>query len=102
MNIPFQAVIVCVNENLKTIIKPWEKENPHPWYFLCAGVAGGIAGFMTNPLDVIKTRLQTQTLQSSCTKLNRQWAKSEALGEDLGKTQIDQNLSKESNKKLAS
>lgn len=57
MNFPFNAIVVCANENLKTWIKPWERSNPHFWYFLCAGVAGGIAGMLTNPLDVVKTRL---------------------------------------------
>lgn len=69
MNIPFAMTVVCVNENLKTYFQPWTKPNPIGWYFICAGIAGGLAGLVTNPLDVIKTRLQTQELKPSCHKL---------------------------------
>lgn len=69
MNVPFMSVVVCVNENLKTFFKPWEQNKPHLWYFFCAGIAGGVAGIITNPLDVIKTRLQTQEIQPSCKRL---------------------------------
>lgn len=73
MNIPFAATVVCVNENLKTYVKPWNKSNPHSWYFMCAAIAGGIAGVITNPLDVIKTRLQTQEIKPSCKRLREMW-----------------------------
>ncbi len=64
MNIPFATTVVCVNENLKTWLQPWSKPYPYFWYFICAGAAGALAAIVTNPLDVIKTRLQTQDIAS--------------------------------------
>ena len=57
MNVPFATTVIFMNENLKTYIRPWERQNSIFWYFLCAGFSGGVAGVLTNPLDVVKTRL---------------------------------------------
>lgn len=57
MNIPQHGFTVGINENLKIKFKPKQKRIKYLWYFLCAGVAGAIAVMITNPLDVIKTRL---------------------------------------------
>eukprot|EP00357_Protocruzia_adherens_P027778 CAMPEP_0115017592 /NCGR_PEP_ID=MMETSP0216-20121206/28223_1 /TAXON_ID=223996 /ORGANISM="Protocruzia adherens, Strain Boccale" /LENGTH=352 /DNA_ID=CAMNT_0002388467 /DNA_START=355 /DNA_END=1413 /DNA_ORIENTATION=+ len=66
MNLPFSSILVTVNENMKKHYKPHNRENVVAWYLFCGGVAGAVASILTNPLDVIKTRLQTQNVKSSC------------------------------------
>ena len=59
MNIPFGSLIVVFNEKLKHMIGA--KEDDHGLkFYLCGGIAGGIASIPTTPLDVIKTKLNTQ------------------------------------------
>ena len=59
MNIPYGIVMVPVNESAKKFLNPLGKYN-FSVSMIAGSIAGGIAAAVTNPLDVIKTRLQTQ------------------------------------------
>lgn len=82
-NIPYNGVLVGVNEGLKERFIPpvpraltengsggnsnadlerhmEETRKRLPMYLALAGISSGIAAMFTQPLDVIKTRLQTQ------------------------------------------
>ena len=62
MNIPYGCVMVSVNESLKKVLNP-SGEYKMSSTMISGGIAGMIASILTNPLDVIKTRLQTQSLE---------------------------------------
>lgn len=66
MNAPYHITTVIVNENLKKIIEPKKKKFKFLSYFFCAAIAGGFASCLTCPMDNIKTKLQTQSIMSSC------------------------------------
>lgn len=68
MSVPFSSIIVLMNEKLKKLFKVKEGDH-HLNYYLCGGIAGGLASIPTTPFDVIKTRLNTQTcLNGPCNK----------------------------------
>jgi solute carrier family 25 iron transporter 28/37 len=59
MNIPFGSLIVAFNETLKHYFGVTDGNQGFK-YYLCGGIAGAIASIPTTPLDVIKTKLNTQ------------------------------------------
>ncbi len=63
MNIPYGCIMVAVNESARKILNPSNTKYNITSSMLAGSIAGSIAAVLTNPLDVIKTRLQTQNLQ---------------------------------------
>eukprot|EP01038_Epipyxis_sp_PR26KG_P005564 gene5564-7686_t len=63
MNIPYGCIMVPVNESIRKILNPSQNYN-FSASMIAGSVAGGVAAAVTNPLDVLKTRLQVQELQS--------------------------------------
>lgn len=64
MNVPFTAVYFSGYESAKKVILDWraidEKEFSPLSHCAAGGLAGGLAAAASNPLDVARTRLQTQ------------------------------------------
>lgn len=68
MNVPYMGLLVASNESLKRFLHINGSDgsgrdaslSAAPLYFASAGVSGMLAATATLPLDVVKTRLQTQ------------------------------------------
>lgn len=61
MNIPYGGVMVAANESIKRLLCP-SGDYTLGTYLLAGSGAGAIAAAATTPLDLIKTRLQTQVV----------------------------------------
>jgi solute carrier family 25 S-adenosylmethionine transporter 26 len=67
-DIPYAIVTLLTYEHLRQVWKPRAQERfgdtvPNQyWDMLVGGLSGGLGSFVTNPMDVIKTRLQTSAL----------------------------------------
>ena len=63
MNVPYAIIMGSTNEAIRSALNPSGKDTSLSTYLLAGAGAGTIAAALTNPLDVVKTRLQTQHLQ---------------------------------------
>ena len=68
MNVPFTAIHFSTYESAKTaLFKASEAEKEgFAVQFAAGGIAGGLAAAATTPMDVIKTRMQTQCVLLDC------------------------------------
>lgn len=62
MNVPYGCVMVATNESAKKILNP-KGGFSFSTSMIAGCIAGAVAAAVTNPLDVVKTRLQTLDLR---------------------------------------
>lgn len=61
MNLPYGGIVVAVNESMKKLLNPSGKYDLSS-SMISGCTAGAIAAAITTPMDVIKTKLQTQEM----------------------------------------
>lgn len=64
MNVPYCSLMMMSNESLKKLLVPAGEELSMGVTILAGAISGAVAAAFTTPLDVIKTRLQVQSLSA--------------------------------------
>ena len=65
MNVPFASVHFAGYETLKAALADVDGHTSPAVHLVSGGLAGGLAACVTNPMDVVKTRLQTRNVNGS-------------------------------------
>lgn len=65
MNIPFTAVYFTTYESAKRLLGSDDEDEGLTVQLVAGGTAGAGAAALTNPLDVVKTRLQLEGVNSA-------------------------------------
>lgn len=76
MNVPYAAVMGGSNELLRQLLTPPGADATTSTFLLAGAGSGVVAAALTNPLDVVKTRLQTQ----HCATISEKPASTGGLG----------------------
>lgn len=58
MNVPFMSLFVSTYETAKFVLETHQLASGTGQHVVAAGFAGSLSGLLTNPLDVVKTRIQ--------------------------------------------
>ena len=90
--VPFSFIQFGIYEQTKSILNPENTYSPIT-NAICGGVAGGVAAYVTTPLDVIKTVLNTQEGLTSgacspCSAGNQEIIKEQIRQHKLNKSSI--------------
>ena len=90
-DLPFSALQFTFYEQAQTWARQWKKsrEIGLPLELLTGGAAGGLAGVITCPLDVVKTRIQTQVNPSSKPAVKQTPAQRTVLKQTHAKSEIN-------------
>ncbi len=87
-DVPYTMLELGLYDNFKTLLKKYQKREQLTTMeeLGAAAVTGGIIGFVTNPLDLVKTRLMTgvRACVRACVACVLSWVRACRRGDGMG------------------